>query len=198
VIRFAGVSPEFAHGPAWWPLPPALLLVLLLPVFLLAAGLEEWVMRGYVYRTLRERWPAWIAALVSSLFFSLLHAWNPNVSALALLNVLLAGMVLAALVERTGSLWSSTIAQGVWNFAVACLLSVPLSGVPMFHLLKVSIAGDPRATGDGFGPEGSVALTAIGLLLAALLWRGMWSRPADRPWPPSPSTPEDAPRAISP
>jgi membrane protease YdiL (CAAX protease family) len=200
-IRFAGVSPEFAQGPSWWPLPPVLLLLLLLPGFLLAAGLEEWVMRGYVYRALRERWPAWIAALVSSLFFSLLHAWNPSISLLALLNILLAGMVLTALVERTGSLWSATFAHGVWNFAIACLLSVPLSGVPMFHLLKVSIAGDPRMTGDGFGPEGSLALTVIGLLLTAFLWRGMWRRPADRPWTtvptPAPSAPEDAPRAIS-
>ena len=194
-VRFGGISPEFTHAPAWWPLPPVLLLLLMLLGFLLQGGLEEWVMRGYIYRTLRERWAPWISALTSSALFSLLHVWNPNVSLLALLNIVLAGMVLAALVERTGSLWSATLAHGAWNFAVACLLSVPVSGVPLFHLLKVAVAGNAELTGGGFGPEGSAVLTAIGVLLTAFLWRGMWSRPADRPWRAAarPSAPEDAP-----
>jgi len=154
------------------------------------------VMRGYIYRTLRERWPPWVSALVSSILFSLLHAANPNVSRVALLNIVLAGMVLAALVERTGSLWSATIAHGVWNFALACLLSVPVSGVSVFHLLSVKITGDPTVTGGGFGPEGSAVLTVLGVLLTLWLWRGMWRRSPDRPWaaaiiPEAPSAPED-------
>ncbi len=63
---------------------------------------------------------------------------------LALANIALAGLVLAALAERTGSLWSPTIAHGVWNFAVACLLSLPVSGVSLFHLLRVATSGDRR------------------------------------------------------
>jgi hypothetical protein len=202
-VRFGGVSAEFLRGPAWWPFPPVLLLVLLLVAFLFQGGLEEWVMRGYLYHTLRERWAPWVSALTSSALFALLHAANPNVSLLALLNIVLAGMVLAALVERTGSLWSATLAHGVWNFAVACLLSVPVSGVPLFHLLDVAITGNPQVTGGGFGPEGSGVLTAMGVLLTAALWRGLWRRRADRPWatlapaPTRPSAPEDVPRPVS-
>jgi uncharacterized protein len=203
-VRFGGIDPGFVRGPAWWPFSPYLLLALLLLAFILQGGMEEWVMRGYIYRTLRERWRPWVAALASSALFSALHAWNPNVSWIALVNILLAGMVLAALAERTGSLWSSTLAHGVWNFAVACLLSVQLSGVPLFHLLRVTLAGDPEVTGDGFGPEGSAVLTLLGLLLTALLWRGLWSRRSDRAAANAaaaaatvPSAPEDAPAALS-
>jgi membrane protease YdiL (CAAX protease family) len=201
-VRFGGLSPEFIRSPSWWPLPSVLLLGLLLLAFILQGGVEEWIMRGYIYRTLRERWPPWVSALTSSLLFSLLHAANPNVSRVALLNIVLAGMVLAALVERTGSLWSATLAHGVWNFAVACLLSVPVSGVRIFHLLNVEIGGDPTVTGGGFGPEGSSVLTGIGILLTAWLWRGMWRRAGDRPWAavrPSarPSAPEDVPGPLS-
>jgi membrane protease YdiL (CAAX protease family) len=179
-VHFAGVSPGFTHPPDWWHFPPALLLLLLLPGFVLQGGLEEWIVRGYVYHTLRERWRPWTAALGSSLLFGLLHADNPNVSLSALLNVVLAGMVLAALVERTGSLWSATLAHGAWNFAVACLLSVPVSGVRLFRLFDVTITGDPRLTGGGFGPEGSWLLTLIGIPLTAVLWRGIWRRPSER------------------
>jgi membrane protease YdiL (CAAX protease family) len=192
-VRYAGISPDLSRGPAWWPLPPFLLLPALLTGFILQGGLEELIIRGYIYHTLRDRWRPWIAALGSSVLFALLHLGNPDVSASALLNIVLAGMVLAALVERTGSLWSATLAHGAWNFAVACLLSVPVSGVRIFHLLNVTITGDPGLTGDGFGPEGSWLLTAIGVVLTVFLWRGMWRRPSDRGAAAAarPSAPED-------
>jgi membrane protease YdiL (CAAX protease family) len=196
-VHFGGISPSFTHPPAWWPFPPSLLLLALLAGFLLQGGLEEWIVRGYVYHTLRERWRPWSAALGSSLLFGLLHAGNPNVSACALLNVVLAGLVLAALVERTASLWSATLAHGAWNFAVACLLSVPVSGVRLFHLFDVTIDGRPGLTGGGFGPEGSWLLTLIGIPLTVALWWGIWRRPSDRGRNPvavaPPSAPEDVP-----
>jgi membrane protease YdiL (CAAX protease family) len=201
-LHFQGIDPGFTHPPAWWPLPPALLLLVLLPGFLLQGGLEEWIVRGYVYHTLRDRWRPGLAALGSSLIFSLLHAGNPNVSTVALLNVVLAGMVLAALVERTGSLWSATLAHGVWNFALTCLLSLPVSGVRLFHLFAVSATGDPRLTGGGFGPEGSWLLTLIGIPLTAALWKGIWRRSSDQAMratnPPSVSASEDGPPPPSP
>ncbi len=171
MVRFQGLSRDMAAGRAWWPLPPALLLPVLLLLFLLQGGIEELVVRGYVYHALRERWRPLVAALASSILFALLHAANPGVSAAALVNIVLAGLVLSALVERSGSLWGATVAHGVWNFAVSCLLSLPVSGFSLFHLLKVAVSGDQHATGGSFGPEGSLALTGLGLPLALFLWR---------------------------
>ena len=186
MVRLGGLSRDMAAGRPWWPLPPALLFPVLLLLFLVQGGVEELVVRGYVYHALRERWRPFVAALASSVLFALLHATNPDVSAAALVNVVLAGLVLAALVERSGSLWGATVAHGCWNFAVSCLASLPVSGFSLFHLLNVAVKGDERLTGGGFGPEGSLALTALGLPLAAFLWR---RTAADAP----PSAPEDAP-----
>ncbi len=197
-VRFQGLSPDFLAGPAWWPFPPAVLLIVMLPGFLLQGGLEEWVVRGYIYRALKERWRPWTAALASSTLFALLHAANPAVSAIALLNIVLAGMVLAALVERSGSLWSASLAHGFWNFSVACLLSLPVSGVRFFHLLEISVTGDEELTGGAFGPEASLLLTLVGLpLAAALWWRPRTARVADLDSEATASTPEDGPRQAS-
>lgn len=197
-FRYGGLSGGYRAGPAWWPLPPWLLLAALFLGFLVQGGLEEWTIRGYIYRALKDRWRPWVSALASSLLFALLHAGNPNVTAVALLNIVIAGMVLAALVERTGSLWSASLAHGTWNFAVACVLSVPVSGVSIFHLLEVSIAGDETLTGGSFGPEGSAVLTLIGLALMAFLWRGMWRRsPSGAPIAARSSAPEDARNPVS-
>lgn len=156
---------------------PALLLLALLVAFLIQGGLEEWIVRGYVYRTLKERARPLTAAVVSSLLFAASHLTNPSFTWVSFVNITLAGMVLAGLVERSGSLWSATVAHGVWNFAIACLLSVPVSGVDLLSLLDVSVTGHGLLTGGEFGPEGSLVLTAIGLALTAWLWR----RPAPPP-----------------
>src|SRR4051812_6972196 len=186
-----GLSADLTTGRPWWPLPRLLLLPCLLLLFLIQAGIEELVVRGYIYRALRERWRAGAAALASSVLFSLLHLANPDVDAVALVNIVLAGLLLAALVERSGSLWGATVAHGAWNFALSCLVSLPVSGFSVFHLFKVSVAGDPEVTGGGFGPEGSLVLTALALPLAAGLWWHIARNPARPREDAPPSAPED-------
>ncbi|HEV2854377.1 MAG TPA: CPBP family intramembrane glutamic endopeptidase [Thermoanaerobaculia bacterium] len=195
-LRFDGLNAAFTRGtgPSWWPLPPVLLLAALLLVFVLQGGVEEWIMRGYIYRALKERWRPFWAALASSALFSLLHADNPDVSAVALLNIILAGLILAALVERGGSLWGATLAHGFWNFAIACVVSVPVSGIRTFHLLDLSVTGNETLTGGAFGPEGSLVLTLLGLALAVALWLRL---PAARPRKEiAPSAAEDTPESV--
>jgi uncharacterized protein len=195
-VRLEGLSERFREPSAGWPAPQILLLVLLLLGFFVQGGLEELIVRGYIYRALKERWRPWLAALASSLLFSLLHALNPSVSWVALTNIVLAGMILAALVERSGSLWSATVAHGVWNWAVACVFSLPVSGIRIFRLFDMSIQGDERLTGGGFGPEGSLALTFLALLLALQLWRPLWRRPPEDARPSRVSAPEDDPGPV--
>ena len=190
-LHLGGLSADLTAGRPWWPLPRVLLLPVLLLLFLLQGGLEELVVRGYIYRALRERGPAGAAALASSVLFALLHLANPDVDAVALVNIVLAGLILAALVERSGSLWGATVAHGTWNFALSCLVSLPVSGYSIFHLFKVSVTGAPQVTGGGFGPEGSLVLTALALPLAAALWWPIARNPARPREDTSPSAPED-------
>jgi membrane protease YdiL (CAAX protease family) len=150
---------------------PVLLLAALLLGFLIQGGLEEWVFRGYVYRAFKERYRPLTSALASSIVFSAYHVFNPSFTWISCVNIILAGLVLAALVERSGSLWSATVAHGVWNFTIACLVSVPVSGIDLLSLLDVSVTGQGWLTGGGFGPEGSLVVTALGLPLTFWLWR---------------------------
>jgi len=164
-VRFGGRSGDLAG-------PSGLLgLAALLAAFLIQGGVEEWIFRGYIYRALRERWRRGTAVLASSLLFAALHATNPGFSTMALVNIFLFGAFFALLVERSGSLWSATLAHGVWNFAVSCLLSLPVSGVSLPHLLVLSVHGPDLLTGGGFGPEGSLLLTLLGIPAVLALCR---------------------------
>jgi membrane protease YdiL (CAAX protease family) len=95
---------------------PDLLLILVAVTVPVAIG-EETFFRGYAYRLLRARFGVAAGIATSALLFALVHGLEPG----AWLPVLPIGVVLALLVERSGSLWPAVTAHGVVN-ALAVLL----------------------------------------------------------------------------
>ncbi len=143
-------------------------LALLLGGFLIQGGLEELVLRGGVYGSLRRGISPFSAAVASSGVFALAHAGNPGFTMASGANTFLAGVLACALFERTGSLWAPTFVHGVWNFAIGGLLSLPVSGYEIFRLFDAHMNGPAGWTGGSYGPEGSwllVPMLAIGIVL---------------------------------
>ena len=142
--------------------------------FWLAAAYEEIWFRGYGFQALVEGFGAWPAVIVSSAFFSWLHAGNPNIDLAGFVNIFLAGVLLAVAYLRTRSLWFATALHAGWNWGMASLLGFPVSGLNLIDtpLYDAAESGADWWTGGDFGPEAGVAGTlmlAIGLLV---LWRG--------------------------
>ena len=103
-----------------------------------------------------------------SVAFASMHAANPNVTPLALLNIGLAGAVLGWLYWSEGGLLGPWTFHALWNFTLAAL-ALPVSGMTMGSpVLATGFrgAGLPALSGGAFGPEGSVLSTVT---LAALL-----------------------------
>ncbi len=166
-------------GFRWQVQPPLLLLANLLTYLLLMVAVafyEELAYRGYILQNLKTDWTVVVAVLASSLVFGLFHGLNPNFTWLALLNIFLAGVVLAACYLVTRSLWLSMAFHFSWNVAQGAIFSYPVSGLQAQGLLLTSIGGNPLVTGGAFGPEGGLLATAV-LCLALLLLR-VWRRRA--------------------
>ncbi len=141
-----------------------------LACFAILAALEELTLRGYPIKVLDESWGRAGAVLSTSLAFSILHLLNPGVGVLPLVNVALAGAVLALLYLQSGSLWLAIGFHWGWNFAEGGVFGFPVSGVAFNpQLLKVVAKGPAWLSGGSFGPEGSVALTATSAILILLL-----------------------------
>jgi hypothetical protein len=135
--------------------------------FLVQGGVEEWVFRGYVFHALRERWSWASAAGGSSLAFAVVHTLNPSVDPAGLVNTFLLGLIFCAVMELTGSLVAPTVLHAAWNYLMAGILSLPVSGTTLFHLLDLELAGPGYLTGGAYGPEASWVLT--GILVPVLL-----------------------------
>jgi len=137
---------------------------------------EELAFRGYVLQNLRADWSLLAAVVASSCFFGGYHLLNPNVTWLALLNISLAGVVLAACYLVTRSLWLPMAFHFSWNFVQGPILSFPLSGLTTTGLLITRSGGNTWLTGGAFGPEGGLFSTAVLCLALLLLW--VWHRRA--------------------
>jgi uncharacterized protein len=160
---------------------PAYVAVLLgtLLFFGLAAAFEEVIFRGYPFQVLVEWIGAWPATLVASGLFAALHADNPGVGPLALANIFLAGILLSLAYLRTRSLWFATGLHLGWNWTMATLLDLPVSGLVFDTPLYEGVVRGPEWwTGGDFGPEAGLAGSLVLLGGTLWVWRTAWLRPS--------------------
>lgn len=142
-------------------------------LFLFAAALEEVLFRGYLLTATRDglgdRW----AIVATAILFGLVHLGNPNVTPLAFLDIAWIGAVLGLWVLRTGSLWGPIGAHAGWNFALASLAAIPVSGLSFGTPCWVGLLHGPEWwTGGAFGVEASpLSAVAWGLAGWWVLWR---------------------------
>jgi membrane protease YdiL (CAAX protease family) len=135
--------------------------------FLVVAFAEEFLMRGYSQFTLTQAIGFWPAALPLSLVFGGIHFLNPGEAWNGIAAAAGIGLFFCLTLRRTGTLWFAVGFHAAWDWGESFLYSVPDSGgVSPGHLLKSSLHGPHWLTGGSVGPEGSVLL----YILLILLW----------------------------
>jgi hypothetical protein len=141
---------------------------------LLAATVEETLIRGFLFRIVQMLGGTWIALIISSAFFGAAHAFNPGATVTSSLAIALeAGVLLAAAYVLTGRLWFPMGLHAGWNFSEGPLYGLSVSGFTAKNALtQGSLRGPAILTGGAFGPEASiVAVTLCFGVAILLLWR---------------------------
>ena len=143
---------------------PLLFLAFLFCVWI-QSGSEEILDRLYLYQKLRRRyrWPA-IAIIVNALVFSALHALNPGVTMMGLLQVFEIGLLFSLIVYFYDSLWTVIWAHTAWNFSQSIVFGLPNSGiVSKYSVFKLDAASarDGLFYSTSFGVEGSIGANVI-------------------------------------
>ena len=135
-----------------------------------AATFEELLFRGYPFQRLVESWGALIPVVAISGLFGLGHAGNPNATAFTVANTILAGIWLAQAYLKTRALWYPIGLHFSWNFIMAYVYSLPVSGIVLKSQLLAAKDHCPQwLTGGDYGPEGSILTT--GVLVVAIVWQ---------------------------
>jgi len=141
--------------------------------FILFVGVsifEEVVFRGYLLKNLLESFNPFVALFISSIFFSLIHGSNPNVTTLGLCNIFLAGFFLGASYVFTKNLWFPIALHFSWNFFQA-MFGFNVSGLDSYSIIEFTITENNILNGGEFGFESSVLSLVIILFSTILIWK---------------------------
>ncbi len=129
--------------------------------YVLVALNEELFSRGYCMTVLKQTGKTWIIFIVSSAIFMAMHALNPNLSVIGLVNLFLAGLLFALMYYMTRSLWMPIGYHFSWNFFQGTVFGFSVSGMGQKGLVKVRIAQENILNGGAFGPEGGILVTIL-------------------------------------
>ena len=164
------------------PFPFFVAFLIFLVQMTLVGTYEELVFRGYQMKNIAEglnlgplstKTSLFLAWIVTSILFGLIHAANPGATVGTTLKITLAGFFLALPFLLTGELALSIGVHIAWNFFQGKVFGFPVSGLTFFRTtIFNTVQGGPDLwNGGGFGPEAGL-LGFIGIIVGslAMIW----------------------------
>jgi membrane protease YdiL (CAAX protease family) len=139
-------------------------------LFMLIATVEEVLLRGYILRNLMNSFNKYIALIISSILFSLMHFFNPNIDWFTLTTIFMAGILLGLSYVYTKNLWFPIALHLSWNLFQS-FFGFKVSGIASYSIIKFSIPNNNLLNGGDFGFEGSIlSVIAMGIVIICI-WK---------------------------
>jgi len=143
-------------------------------LFAMVAVNEETFARGYLLRALMESTGKYWALLISAIVFAGLHGLNPNMTWIAMVNLLIAGILLGVYYIHFKNLWFSIGIHLTWNYFQGPVWGYHVSGTTTSGIFTLQESGSTIINGGEFGFEGSLVCTIM--MLVAIVAIDLWAR----------------------
>ncbi|EGD32570.1 CPBP family intramembrane metalloprotease [Streptococcus sanguinis] len=148
-------------------------VVAIIPFWILQGGTEELVTRGWLFPAVSAKSNIFIGILISSALFGALHLFNPGVTVLSIVNIILDGIFACFLMLKYDNMWVLAGMHGAWNFVQGNIYGIQVSGqgASTSILNYSSQSSVDLLSGGAFGAEGSIfaSIVLIGCI-AYLYW----------------------------
>lgn len=159
------------------PAALATIAVLLLS-FVVQAGVEELLFRGWLLSVTVRKFGFWVAIAINAAVFALLH-FGPGQPLLVTFNVVLFAVFACVWAMRAGHIWGVMGWHAGWNWLLATGFEVPVTGLDAHQpalLIRLIPAGPDTLTGGAQGPEGGLFCTVFFVAGIALIVRSIRKR----------------------
>jgi len=108
----------------------------------------------------------WQAAWATSAGFGFVHTYNSGETAVGVFSAALIGFTFCVSIRATGSAWWGIGFHSAWDWAQTYFYGTPDSGlIPQGHLLASVTTGPALWSGGKAGPEGSLLVVPVTLLV---------------------------------
>ena len=135
----------------------------IIPFWILQGGTEELVTRGWLFPAVSTKSNIFIGILISSALFGALHLFNPGVSILSIVNIILDGIFACFLMLKYDNMWVLAGMHGAWNFVQGNVYGIQVSGqganASVFNY--TSQTSIDWLSGGAFGAEGSIFASIV-------------------------------------
>lgn len=178
-LQISGPGAWFDHLTPTWVFAS----VLSIAGFALQAVAREALFRGWILRTVLERWGPGLATVINVATYAGLYGmhFTPSPDAIiGFLSLVLMGVTLSLTVMRDGHIWRACGLSMAWNLMLAWgfglnVLGEHLNVTPAVLTLSPAYEPPVWVTGGGFGPNGTlemILVLVVGLVATLLRLRG--------------------------
>lgn len=155
------------------------LILLLLGGFIIQGATEEFLCRGIVLHTLKEKTPTWFAIMVSTILFIIPH-WSSLIEdgttygMIGVANLILISIIFSLLTIRFKSIWVACGLHSFWNAILYSVLGLNLSGKneTVTAVFRMESIGKNIWNGGEYGIEASIITSVILAIAGVLIWLG--------------------------
>lgn len=153
------------------------IILLMLGGFIIQGAMEEFLCRGIVFFSLKNKTSLPMSIGVSTAMFivphlSSLSEGKPIYIVIGILNLILISVIFSLFTLRFNSIWATCGLHSIWNFILFNILGLNLSGkdetiAAVFDLRSV---GENICNGGEYGIEASIITAVVLATAAALIW----------------------------
>lgn len=136
--------------------------------FMIQGATEEFLCRGIVLHTLKEKTSLWIAMAVSTLLFIIPHGsslFEGEIiyGIIGIINLILISIIFCLLTIRFKSIWAACGLHSFWNAVLYSVLGLNLSGndETVTAVFAMQSVGENVWNGGAYGIEASLITTAV-------------------------------------
>lgn len=167
-IKFSGLSGHFNIA----------MFLLMFGAYAVQGASEEFLCRGLVLCSLKDRVPMPVAIAASTFVFTFNHWGNftgsePKYIFSGVFCLIVISCVFSFLTLKTKSIWAACGLHSVWNFCLSCVLGLNLSGSEgaSAALIDMKSAGENLLNGGNYGIEASIIADIVIAAAAVLMWQ---------------------------
>ena len=134
---------------------------------------EEIFFHGYAFQALLDRLGPWATVLPVGVLFGVMHAGNPGVNGIGIVNTVVFGVVFGYAYVRGRDLWLPIGLHAGWNLVLP-LFGADLSGLTMFREAtghELTWRAGALWSGGAYGPEGGLLASLALVPLALYVWK---------------------------